>query len=102
MATDHCEYNNVDLKIFSPEEQEILKTNMPEASSMNNPLDIIWDATSVRYKDILENITKLNEKVWILVCLTPQTTTDVEHIASKVINFEKAHPEYFTMVSFMR
>lgn len=101
MATDHCEYNNVDLKIFSPEEQKILKTNMPEASSMNNPLDIIWDATSVRYKDILENITKLNEKVWIIVCLTPQASTDVEHVASKVINFEKEHPEYFMMVSFM-
>lgn len=101
MATDHCEYNHVELKNFTEQEQAILKTNMPDASSMKNPLDIIWDANSTRYKDILENIVKLDEKVWILVLLTPQTSTDVENIASVIIDFEKKHPEYFLMASFM-
>jgi acyl-CoA synthetase (NDP forming) len=41
MATDDCEYNNVELKNFTNEEQAILKVNMPDASSMKNPIDII-------------------------------------------------------------
>ncbi|MDP2396443.1 MAG: hypothetical protein Q8S84_01600 [bacterium] len=41
MATDHCEYNNVEMKNFSETEQAILKVNMPDASSMKNPIDII-------------------------------------------------------------
>ncbi len=101
MATDHCEYNNVILKDFSVEQQAILKTNMPDASSMKNPIDIIGDATSVRYKDILENIVKLDENVGILLLLTPQTTTDVENIAGTIIDFEKQYPEYYLMASFM-
>jgi acyl-CoA synthetase (NDP forming) len=41
MATDHCELNNIALHEFTEEEQEILKINMPTASSMHNPIDII-------------------------------------------------------------
>ncbi|MDP2090573.1 MAG: acetate--CoA ligase family protein [Candidatus Gracilibacteria bacterium] len=101
MATDHCEYNNVEMKNFSETEQAILKVNMPDASSMKNPIDIIGDANSMRYKNILENITKLDEKVGILVLLTPQTSTDVDNIAKELIDFEVKNPEYFMMASFM-
>ncbi|MDP2396442.1 MAG: hypothetical protein Q8S84_01605 [bacterium] len=55
----------------------------------------------MRYKNILENITKLDEKVGILVLLTPQTSTDVDNIAKELIDFEVKNPEYFMMASFM-
>jgi acyl-CoA synthetase (NDP forming) len=41
MATDHCETYNINLASFKEEEKNILKEYMPEASSMNNPIDII-------------------------------------------------------------
>ena len=101
MATDHCELNNIELLEFSEEEQKILKTNMPDASSMNNPIDIIWDATSTRYAQILKNIKELNKNVWIMILVTPQTVTDVEVIATEIHKWEKVNPNYFLMTSFM-
>jgi acetyltransferase len=101
MATDHCEFNHIELENFSEKEQSILKENMPDASSMKNPLDIIGDATSTRYKQMLENVIKLKKDVGILVLLTPQTVTDVENIASEIITWKEENPHYFLMTSFM-
>lgn len=101
MATDHCELNHIDLQEFSSDEQKTLKINMPDASSMHNPIDIIWDATSVRYANILKNIKDLNKNVWILVLVTPQTVTDVEVISTEIYKWEKENPNYFLMTSFM-
>ncbi len=101
MATDDCETNDIILKDFTQAEQEILKIGMPDASSMKNPIDIIWDATSVRYRQILENIVKLNSKVWVMVLLTPQTITDVDNIANEIISWQISNPEYFLLISFM-
>ena len=101
MATDHCELNNITLHEFSSDEQKILKTNMPDASSMHNPIDIIWDATSTRYSQILKNVKELNKNVWILMLVTPQTVTDVEVIATEIYKWEKENPNYFLMTSFM-
>lgn len=101
MATDHCEFHNIKMSDFSDTEKDILKNNMPEAASMKNPIDVIWDATSIRYNDMLENITKLNRNIWIMLLLTPQTTTDVQKIWEKVVKYEKNYPDSFVMTSFM-
>ena len=101
MATDHTEKNNVILTEFSDEEKRVLKRGLPETSSVANPIDIIWDATSVTYKQVLENITQLQNKRAILLILTPQSITDVENIAQVIIGFQKENPGQFIMVSFI-
>jgi acetyl coenzyme A synthetase (ADP forming)-like protein len=101
MATDHCEFYHVPLEDFTSEEQTLLRTGMPESASMRNPLDIIGDATSVRYNQILENLSKLKKKVGVLILLTPQTVTDVDVIVDGIIAWEKAHPWFFLMTSCM-
>lgn len=101
MATDHCELNDIELQEFTDEEQKILKMNMPDASSMHNPIDIIWDATSNRYAQILKNIRELDKNVWLLILVTPQTVTDVEVIATEIFKWEEQNPNYFLMTSFM-
>jgi len=101
MATDHCEFHKIPLEEFSDSDKEILKKNMPEAASMKNPIDVIWDATSLRYNDMLENLSKLDKNIWVMLLVTPQTTTDVENIWNRVIEYEKKHPESFVMTSLM-
>lgn len=101
IATDHCEINNISLKDFSKEEQIILKNNLPESTSMKNPLDIIWDATSKRYRQILENISKVSNNTWILIILTPQTVTDVDNIANEIVYWKNKNPNFFIMTSFI-
>ena len=101
MATDHTENYNVKLTEFTDKEKTILKEWLPDAASVNNPIDIIWDATSKTYSQILNNLSKIVKKRAILVMLTAQSITDVENIANTIIDFKIANPDEFIMVSFM-
>lgn len=101
MATDHTETYDIKLTEFSDKEKEILKIWLPNAASVSNPIDIIWDATSITYSQILENLNNLKNKRAILLLLTAQSVTDVENIAQIIIDFKKNNPDQFIMVSFM-
>jgi len=101
MVTDHSENLWVKLAEFSEKEKEILKEGLPSASSVSNPIDIIWDATSERYSQILENIKKLDKKRAVLLMLTPQTITDSDKIAEIIVEFKKNNPDFYIMASFM-
>lgn len=101
MATDHTENYNVKLTEFTDKEKEVLKIWLPDAASVNNPIDIIWDATSKTYSQILNNLSQIVKKRAILVMLTAQSITDVENIANTIIDFKISNPDEFIMVSFM-
>lgn len=101
MTTDHCEKYGVKLSDFSEEDKKKLKTGLSKDINVNNPIDIIWDADSLRFKQILNNLLKLSKKRAILIMLTAQSVTDVENIARIIIEFKKQNPDMFVMVSFM-
>ena len=101
MITDHCEFLWVKLAEFSEKEKEILMQWLPGTASVKNPIDIIWDATSTRYSQILENLNSLDKKRAVLVMLTPQTVTDTENIAKVIVDFKKKNPGVYLMTSFM-
>ncbi len=101
MATDWTEEYWINMADFSKEEKESLMKWMPGAASVSNPIDIIWDARSDRYKQILENLSQFPEKNSILIMLTPQKSTDVEEIAKVIVEFEQKNPDMFVMTSFM-
>jgi len=44
LATDQCEFADIALTTFSPDEERVLRTNMPMMMSTKNPIDIIGDA----------------------------------------------------------
>lgn len=101
MATDHSENYWVQLTSFTEEEKMILSQWLPAAASVSNPIDIIWDATSITYAQILNNLKKLKQKRAILILLTAQTVTDVENIAQVIVDFKRENPNEFIMVTFM-
>ncbi len=101
MITDHCEKLAVKLAEFDEQEKKILMQGLPESASVKNPIDIIWDATSTRYSQILQNLNSLKKKRAILIMLTPQTVTDTDRIAEVIVDFKKKNPDNFIMASFM-
>ena len=101
MITDHSEFEGVTLAEFNEAEKEILMQGMPESASVKNPIDIIGDATSVRYEQILKNIATLDRNLAVYILLTPQTTTDVDRVAEKIVIFQQAHPDMLICTSFM-
>jgi len=74
----------LDFYDFSKKEKEFLKKNLPEASSVENPIDILGDADSRRYEKSLDNLIKIKNLGAVLVLVTPQAQTDVGNILKKI------------------
>ncbi len=105
MAVDNAEIFNVSLVNFSEKEQNILLKEMPKASSCKNPIDILGDATSKRYAQILQNLKDVEQEskkeFAYLVLLTQQSMTDSENIVKEIEKFKKNNPEKTIITSFM-
>jgi acyl-CoA synthetase (NDP forming) len=71
---------------LTSEDLQALDEVLPFNWSKNNPIDIIGDATSARYKSAL-NVMIQNDKIdLIYVILTPQYMTDIKEIATLISN----------------
>ncbi len=66
-----------------------LKFNLPPSWSHNNPIDLIGDATSERFKEVLEKIQRNRFYNNVVIILTPQDMTDSLNIAQQIIRFHK-------------
>ncbi len=86
IATDFIIKNNFELNVLSDDIQKQLKENLPENSNIHNPVDVIGDADSERYKSALEIMVQDENLDAIIVILTPQLVTEVEETAKIVIN----------------
>ena len=84
MATDAAIRHGLTLANFSNDTLEKLKKHLPETASINNPVDVIGDATHERYEFAIRDVL-LDENVdGAIVILTPQAMTDILQTA-KVI-----------------
>ena len=101
ISIDAAEKYNVSLASFDSQQEAVLRVNIPDAASVHNPIDIIGDATSQRYLQILENIKNLNEKFSLLFLLTPQSITDCYKVAKVIYDWSKENPQYFVATSFI-
>lgn len=89
IAADTADKLGIKLNPMSKESIEFLAEKLPPTAALYNPIDIIGDATSERYKVVLERAL-IDENVdGICVILTPQAITDVENIAREMIEKSK-------------
>lgn len=88
LAADAAEREGLDLPLLKKETIEELKKGLPGNASLYNPLDIIGDADSKRYRFVLEKVLMDENFDTILVILTPQAMTDVKEVAGIIM--EKA------------
>jgi acetyltransferase len=91
LATDALERAGLRLARFDPECIRDLEQFLPDAASAANPVDLLGDAMSDRYRFALDRISADPDVDGILVILAPQALTDigetakvVSEIASKV------------------
>ncbi len=85
MATDACERSNLRLSSFTPRTIRKLRSNLPVASNIYNPVDVLGDATSKRYALALETVLKDRNVDGVIVALTPQAMTDINNVAEEVV-----------------
>ena len=84
MATDAAIRVGLEIAELSRATKEKLKRDLPPTASINNPVDVIGDATHERYEASIRHIL-LDESVdGAIVILTPQAMTDIVETAQVV------------------
>ncbi|MDI6734114.1 MAG: acetate--CoA ligase family protein [Patescibacteria group bacterium] len=69
-----------------------LKKILPPAAAINNPIDILGDASATRYEEALKILVKEKNIDGILLILTPQFMTESEKIAEILTSYAKQKP----------
>ncbi|MDD5693060.1 MAG: acetate--CoA ligase family protein [Patescibacteria group bacterium] len=91
MTTDEIA-NRHHLKFFevSKKLETQLSTNLDKKITINNPLDLLGDATSKEFENFFKTIQTRKEAVpdIKIILLTPQSNTDIEKIAKKIVEYK--------------
>ena len=85
LSADAAVGAGLSLAVLSDATTTELKTFLPSASSTKNPIDILGDARSDRYARSLDLVLADSSVHMALVVLTPQSMTDVEEIATNIV-----------------
>lgn len=91
LATDGLILSGGKLASLNTQTLEELNKVLPEAWSHNNPIDLIGDAGTKRYKDALEIVSKHAQCDGILVVLSPQDMTDPIGTARAIVDISKTY-----------
>lgn len=84
MATDAAIRHNLKIAALSEVTKENLKKELPATASINNPVDVIGDATHQRYEAAIRHVLMDENVDGAIVILTPQAMTDVLETAEIV------------------
>jgi len=89
ITTDSCQKEGLKLASFEKETIEFLRSHLPAASNIYNPVDILGDASASLYKLVLEVILKDSNVAGVIILLTPQAMTEIEETGNAIIEVSK-------------
>ncbi len=100
MATDACERAGLQLASLESATMDKLRSGLPAAASVLNPVDVLGDALADRYAFALETVLNDPNVGGVLVILTPQVMTQVEETA-RVIGEQSRGSDKPVLAAFM-
>jgi acetate---CoA ligase (ADP-forming) len=89
LATDALEHSGMTLARFKPETILALQEYLPDAASAANPVDVLGDARSDRYRQAMEMVAADPNVDGMLIVLTPQAMTEIESTAQAIVDLSK-------------
>jgi acetyltransferase len=101
LAADACEKNSLRMASISPDVVNTLRGRLPPASNFFNPIDVLGDASAVRYRFALNTVLTSEEVDSVLVILTPQAMTKPLEIAAVLTGVKTAFPSKAIVASFL-
>ncbi len=78
MATDSAVRHGLELAALEPRTKSILQAHLPPTVSLNNPIDLVGDATEARYQLALQGVLSDDNVDGVIVICVPQMTTNLE------------------------
>lgn len=93
VATDHAEFNGLNLATLSPQTINTLKENLHPAAATHNPIDVLGTGGEKEYKLSMELAMKDPNVGMILVILAPQEMTKPIDIAKVIVEVKETYPD---------
>jgi len=87
MAADACSDYGLTLASFEKSTIEKLKSYLPEAANVYNPVDVLGDATAARYEFALKTVMEDPNVSCVAVLLAPLDTVDIKAVAEHLASF---------------
>ena len=85
VATDMTVSSGLELARFNPKTIEALTRHLPKTANLNNPVDVIGDASYDRYENALAAVIRDEDVNGALVILTPQSMTNALATAEAIV-----------------
>ena len=89
VATDMTESSGLQLAKFHEDTIEALDSHLPKTANLQNPVDVIGDASMDRYENALAAVIRDEGVDGALVILTPQSMTDVLGTAEAIVRIAR-------------
>jgi acetyl coenzyme A synthetase (ADP forming)-like protein len=93
-TTDAVEASGLKLSELSSRTQQELALKLPAAACVKNPVDVLGDALSDRYKFAIEHVIRDKNVDGVIVILTPQVMTEIEKTAEIIVNIDKKSKKF--------
>jgi len=100
IAADAVERSALTMASFSRETIDYLRSILPSMANVYNPVDVLGDARSDRYKYVVEKVVQDPNVDIILIILTPQAMTEIEKTV-EVISEISSYAGKTIVTSFM-
>lgn len=101
LATDAAEQSGLELVTLSPKTSERLRSTLPLAASIRNPVDILGDALGDRYAEAIAACAKDPKVDGLAILLTPQVMTPALEVAKMIVKTHEKCPMIPIVTSFM-
>jgi len=85
LAADACESLGIKIASFENKTIEILRSSLPDAASIYNPVDVLGDAHPDRYRSAINAVINDSNVNGIIVLASPQAMTDMKGIAEILV-----------------
>ncbi|MEI6775710.1 MAG: acetate--CoA ligase family protein [Chloroflexales bacterium] len=91
LATDAVERSGLKMASFTPETLAVLRANLPVTANIFNPIDIIGDARSDRYRIGIDAALADPNVDAAIILLTPQARSDLIETCLVIIELSRAY-----------
>jgi len=92
MAADACSDYGLKMAQFEKDTIDKLKSYLPEAANVYNPVDVLGDATAARYEFAINAVMNDPNVGCVAVLLAPLDTVDIKAVAEHVSTFAGRTP----------
>jgi acetyltransferase len=101
IATDKVEAHDLQMARFTRETIEELRSYLPAEAGIYNPVDVLGDAKSDRFRFAFEKVFKDENVDSVVLLLCPVAVTEPLETARALIEFSRLYPEKTVISAFM-